>query len=217
MVHNLIAGSFTKIGTGTDNGGLPRYTPYHEPHGTKINGFMTFLHGDMRFFNNIFIQQRIRYCFDEDMEPLNIHLNKETGTFVYNDYPNPEEYEALFADGNLFCYDRYYTHLPVTTQGNVFCNGAKPCRTEQDYAVAEEPVSFLLEQREDGWYFTFTGKLPDCATELIDTEKMGRPLSRSSVSRRRTARIFGLTGTISMSPWQSIPFQGALQASPKHR
>lgn len=173
MVHNLIAGSFTKIGTGTDNGGLPRYTPYHEPHGTKINGFMTFLHGDMRFFNNIFIQQRIRYCFDEDMEPLNIHLNKETGTFVYNDYPNPEEYEALFADGNLFCYDRYYTHLPVTTQGNVFCNGAKPCRTEQDYAVAEEPVSFLLEQREDGWYFTFTGKLPDCATELIDTEKMG--------------------------------------------
>ena len=173
MVHNLIAGSFTKVGTGTDNGGLPRYTPYHEPHGTKINGFMTFLHGDMRFFNNIFIQQRIRYCFDEDMEPLNIHLNKENGTFVYNDYPNPEEYEALFADGNLFCYDRYYTHLPVTTQGNVFCNGAKPCRTEQDYAVAEEPVSFLLEQREDGWYFTFTGKLPDCATELIDTEKMG--------------------------------------------
>lgn len=175
MVHNLIAGSFTKVGTGTDNGGLPRYTPYHEPHGTRINGFMTFLHGDMRFFNNIFLQQEIRSCFDADMEPLNIRLNKETGTFVYDEYPSPEEYEALFSDGNLFRYDRYYTKLPVESEGNLFANGARPCRTEKEYVLAEQPLSFSLEERSDGWYFRLAGMPEDAAwpARIVDTDRMG--------------------------------------------
>lgn len=58
LVHNLIAGSFTWVGAGTDNNGkrfpTPRYTPYHIPHRTEVAGFMTILHGDARFYNNIF-------------------------------------------------------------------------------------------------------------------------------------------------------------------
>ena len=50
VVHNLIAGSFTAVGRGVNNGSeklpSPRYTPYHVPHRTEINGFMTVLHGD---------------------------------------------------------------------------------------------------------------------------------------------------------------------------
>ena len=57
LVHNLINGSFSYVGSGTDNGGLKfqscRYTPYHVPHSTAIAGFMTILHGDARFYNNI--------------------------------------------------------------------------------------------------------------------------------------------------------------------
>ena len=57
FVHNLIAGALTAVGKGTDNGALtlssPRYTPYHVPHRTEVAGFMTFLHGDDRFYNNI--------------------------------------------------------------------------------------------------------------------------------------------------------------------
>lgn len=34
----------------------PRYTPYHIPHRTEVAGFMTILHGDNRFYNNIFIE-----------------------------------------------------------------------------------------------------------------------------------------------------------------
>ena len=53
VVHNLIAGSFTAVGRGVNNGSdklpSPRYTPYHVPHRTEINGFMTVLHGDCRF------------------------------------------------------------------------------------------------------------------------------------------------------------------------
>ena len=64
LVHNLIAGSFTWVGNGTDNNGkrfpTPRYTPYHMPHRTEVAGFMTILHGDARFYNNIFVQQEIR-------------------------------------------------------------------------------------------------------------------------------------------------------------
>ena len=64
LVHNLIAGSFTWVGAGTDNNGkrfpTPRYTPYHIPHRTEVAGFMTILHGDARFYNNIFVQQEVR-------------------------------------------------------------------------------------------------------------------------------------------------------------
>ncbi|MBR6157764.1 MAG: right-handed parallel beta-helix repeat-containing protein, partial [Lachnospiraceae bacterium] len=67
MVHNLVAGSLTCVGTGTDNGApdkpSPRYTPYHAPHGTQIAGFMTFLHGDDRFYNNIFVQMPVHPVF----------------------------------------------------------------------------------------------------------------------------------------------------------
>ena len=64
FVHNVIAGSFTATGRGTDNNSvnLPsnRFTPYHEIHGTKVMGFMTIQHGDDKFYNNVFIQQKLR-------------------------------------------------------------------------------------------------------------------------------------------------------------
>jgi len=54
FVHNLIAGSFTWVGLGTDNGGsklpTPRYTPYHFPHQTVVAGFMTIQDGDEIIF-----------------------------------------------------------------------------------------------------------------------------------------------------------------------
>ena len=53
MVHNLICGALTCVGEGTG----PRYTPYHIPHRTEVMGFMTILHGDDRFYNNIFVQK----------------------------------------------------------------------------------------------------------------------------------------------------------------
>ena len=76
FVHNLIAGSFTFVGAGTDNGGnklpTPRYTPYHVPHRTEIAGFMTILHGDARFYNNIFVQKAIR----PDLEVSAFHYRR---------------------------------------------------------------------------------------------------------------------------------------------
>jgi hypothetical protein len=115
FVHNLIAGSFTAVGTGTDNGGVhlpsPRYTPYHMHHRTEVAGFMTFLHGDARFYNNIFIQPslpanleaakqndmaRRLSAGDETGNARADEFNLLSGTHPYNGYPTSEEYFSRF-------------------------------------------------------------------------------------------------------------------------
>lgn len=148
VVHNIIAGAFVSVGKGTNNGSptrpSPRYTPYHIPHRTEVAGFMTILHGDCKFYNNIFIQQKIRPALAEGM--INCLRsnndwddgNIQTGTFVYEKYPAFEEWKAQFEG---YCgmgsetTDRYYSELPVWAGGNVYFNGAKPMSKETDAYV----------------------------------------------------------------------------------
>jgi len=154
------------IGIGTDNGSKTlksqRYTPYHVAHRTEIAGFMTILHGDDRFYNNIFIQQPMRPAMKADMEKTRKNPNEwddcnlEAGTWQFSGYPLPEEWNREFTG---YCgmgsepSDRYYMHLPVWTGGNVFFNGAKPSSKEQDYTEDKEhTVSISVEEHEDGWY-----------------------------------------------------------------
>ena len=165
VIHNLICGSITAVGTGTDNGAKtlpsPRYTPYHVPHGTAIAGFMTFLHGDCRFFNNIFVGREVPEALK--LVPVGARIvggiatawdtmNFECGTFPYDDYPTFEEWDRQFEG---YCglgstpSDRYYSHLPVWTGGNVFFNGARPCKKERDYTVVKQRVfASVIETRE---------------------------------------------------------------------
>lgn len=156
MVHNLIAGSFTYVGSGVENGGTrfptPRYTPYHVPHGTAIAGFMTILHGDARFYNNIFVQQKVRsdltaYAINEGILKDD-QLQFTCGTAPYNGYLLEEEYFGQFnaksaVDGKV--KDIYYDHLPIYLGGNIYLNGAVPCDRETDCAVGNEPVTLELE------------------------------------------------------------------------
>lgn len=148
VVHNIIAGAFVAVGKGTNNGSptrpSPRYTPYHIPHRTEVAGFMTILHGDCKFYNNIFIQQKIRPALAEGM--INCLRdnndwddgNIQTGTFVYEKYPTFEEWKAQFEGycgmGSMTT-DRYYSELPVWASGNVYFNGAKPMSKEKDSYV----------------------------------------------------------------------------------
>lgn len=166
VVHNLIAGGLVDVGIGTNLGGKtkdgPRYTPYHFPHRTEIAGFMTFLHGDMRFYNNIFLQQPLRPFMKAIMEHATNDGNcwddgnVQAGTFRYDGYPTFEEWDREFT-GNCGMdgpeSDRYHLHLPVWTGGNVFLNGAKPWEKEQDYTLDQNhTISIKIEEREDGWY-----------------------------------------------------------------
>lgn len=186
FVHNLIAGSFTFVGKGTDNLGekfpTPRYTPYHVPHRTEINGFMTILHGDARFYNNVFVQKPVRedlaaYAKESGQDSLDL-IQFVCGTKPYDGYPTAEEYFSRFTaecamDGNN--RDCYYDHLPVYTGGNVYCNGAQPCDSEEDAVTVAQPVTLHLEER-DGKTLLKTNLydlLPELENKTVSTAVLG--------------------------------------------
>ena len=168
FVHNLIGGSFTYVGNGVDNGGKKfpseRYTPYHVPHSTDIAGFMTILHGDMRFYNNLFVQREagpfyIRYAKEylEEYQTDKMHFG--CGTFPYEAYPLDTEYFSKFTAESCIDYggnDRYYDHLPVYYGGNCYLNGAKPCTKETDAVTDEENHVELCLKQKNGKYILYT-------------------------------------------------------------
>ena len=158
MVHNIIAGSFTGVGLGVNNGALtkisPRYTPYHMKHRTEVAGFMTILHGDCKFYNNIFIQQPMRDDLvrrmygdkGNDWDDGNIIA----GTHPYNNYPSFDEWEKMFEG---YCgmgspgSDRYYSALPVWAAGNLYFNGARPMFKENAYVDSEHEIKIGFEEQ----------------------------------------------------------------------
>ncbi|MBO4835094.1 MAG: right-handed parallel beta-helix repeat-containing protein [Lachnospiraceae bacterium] len=185
FVHNLFAGSLTAVGCGVKNGSdhydSTRYTPIHRPHSTDITGFMSVLHGDVRFYNNVFVQQQVRQglidiCSGEKDEWDDENLI--AGTLCYDGYPTEEEWKKLFegycGQGSTSSRDKYYMPLPVWTGGNAFFNGAKPCDKEQDYLEDTEHVITLELTEENGTYGIRTN-LKDYLPEVpaINTETLG--------------------------------------------
>ncbi|MDD6327702.1 MAG: right-handed parallel beta-helix repeat-containing protein [Eubacteriales bacterium] len=187
FVHNLIAGSMTTVGRGVNNGSVtkisPRYTPYHVHHRTEIAGFMSILHGDMRFYNNIFIQRKMRSGMMEIREFMKDNEwndgNLTVGTIPYESYPTYEEYASMFEG---YCgmgsepSDRYYVELPVWSVGNAFFNGAKPMKKDKNAIVDNEnEVSIRLEEK-DGVYSLYTNVyeyLKTNASNMVSTNVLG--------------------------------------------
>ncbi len=192
FVHNLIYGSLTAVGRGVKNGtntlDSTRYTPIHRPHSTGITGFMSVLNGDVRFYNNVFVQPEIRQGLADICE--GDQWDDETlvcGTVSYSDYMTEAEWKACFEGNHLqgsdFNRDLYYIPLPVWTGGNVFFNGAQPSKKEEDFTVdTEHKVSVKLSFQETdeetncvlgSWTLEsdFEEFLPEA--KLIDTETLG--------------------------------------------
>ncbi len=186
LVHNLIAGSFTAVGRGVLNGTLtkisPRYTPYHVPHRTEIAGFMTILHGDMRFYNNIFIQKDFRPGLKQMADAMKddewTDGNLIAGTIPYEAYPTQEEYEAQFEG---YCgmgaapSDRYYNPLPVWAEGNAYFNGAKPMSKEKAFVDETNKVSVCLEETAEGFVIKTNvyDYMPESQNKVITTDVLG--------------------------------------------
>ena len=186
MVHNFIAGAFTAVGRGVNNGAVskpsPRYTPYHVQHRTEVMGFMTILHGDARFYNNIFVQKEKRPGMVE-IEAANKNnewtdANLTCGTIPYDEYPTQAEWEKQFEG---YCgmgsdaSDRYYNPLPVWAGGNVYFNGAVPMKKETDALKVDGKATFELTEK-DGKYTFKTNVydlLPKTNAACICTETLG--------------------------------------------
>lgn len=146
MVHNLICGSFTSVGSGTDtivDGVLrQRYTPYHIPHRTEVMGFMTILHGDNRFYNNIFVQRwpNINKKIRSDSEDVYSYENRQVGTNVFDDYITYDEWVKFFDMENdqpsMKGIESYHFHsLPVWIDGNVYLSGALAYKKENNKLI----------------------------------------------------------------------------------
>lgn len=185
LAHNLIAGSFSFVGAGTLNAGLEhpesvRYTPYHVPHGTAVAGFMSILHGDAQFYNNIFVQkpfpdEQAAYIRSIGKDNL-MEMNMRCGTIPYDGYPTLAQYRALFTEERI-ARDRtiYYGHLPVTSCGNVYFNGAEAADCESAPAYAYAPAALDVVKTDDGYALRtdLYAHLPKTETRLIDSDTLG--------------------------------------------
>ena len=119
-------------------------------------GFMTILHGDDRFYNNIFVQKwpADNFAARSDSTDRPLTENREVGTHVWNGYPTYDEWIAQFdmdTDtpnmGKLA--PAHESHLPVWIDGNVYFNGAKAWEKEQHNRVdTEHNVSVDVAEKD---------------------------------------------------------------------
>ena len=187
MVHNLISGSFVMVGSGVDsviNGQRePRYTPYHIPHRTEVLGFMTILHGDDRFYNNIFLQRTpIPKDYMKGWDPKKEPSNLEVGTHVWDEYPTYDEWISQFdftqrrPDMGALA-NAHFGHLPVWAEGNAYFNGAKAYKKEKNNLVdTQNKLKVELEEKNGKFYIktNLDKLLGSFKDHMIDSDTLGK-------------------------------------------
>ena len=182
VVHNLILGSTTVVGAGTDwevdGRSQRRYTPYHIRHRTEVAGMMTILHGDNRFYNNIFVQ----YYPVDNNESKESPYYQVVGNHVWDEYPTYDEWIARFdMDGEKPDMDKlavpHFDHLPIWANGNAYLMGAKAWKKETDKFVdADTEVTVELVEK-DGFYELETNIyeiLGDYSNGIITSDILGK-------------------------------------------
>jgi alpha-N-arabinofuranosidase len=182
MVHNLILGAFTMVGSGVDNWvdgrEQRRYTPYHIRHRTEVAGMMTILHGDNRFYNNIFVQGHPITNEESKESPF----YQQVGTHVWDEYPTYKEWIAKFDMeeekpdmGKL--EPAHFSHLPVWADGNVYLAGAKAWKKEKHNLVKDDADVQIELLEEDGQYRLSTNLydyLDGFTTGIINSDVLGK-------------------------------------------
>ncbi|MBO3103287.1 DUF1565 domain-containing protein [Cellulomonas fengjieae] len=158
-VHNYIAG---RIANCTEH---QRYTPYHVPHSTAVYGVSNILGGDNRFYNNVFVGDRVASeCIESDAqaEPAlasfwsgaidmdgvpgqATFVPTPVGTSQYDAYPTSQEYPN--ENGSALAGPR----LPVWIEGNLYADGAEPFRAEPTaLVIGTSPVRAGVVDAEAG-------------------------------------------------------------------
>ena len=188
MVHNLICGSFTAVGAGCDSmveGNLrQRYTPYHMPHRTEVMGFMTILHGDDRFYNNIFVQRwpRENVVIRSDSEEKYFTENREVGTHVFDEYVTYDEWISWFDMDNdtpdMKGLEKYHFRpLPVWVEGNAYLAGAT-CYRNEKHNLIDTGSQITIELTEEDGHMVLHTNLYDAVRDfevgMISSDILGK-------------------------------------------
>lgn len=145
-------------------------------------GFMTILHGDDRFYNNIFVQKWpgdpviIPHDSDDGFESE----NRLSGTWMFDEYPTYEQWIAQFdfsKPANMKQLESvHFGHLPVWCGGNAYLSGAKACKNEVGGLVNDQEARVELVEK-DGRLFLDTNVydlLQDFTAPMVDTETLGK-------------------------------------------
>lgn len=188
VVHNIALGAMSSIGSGTDmplkNGTMaPRYTPYHIQHRTEVAGMMTFLHGDDRIYNNIFIQNW-PVKPSEEKEDMGFKLidNQVQGTDVFDPFPTYDEWIKNFDMDNpqpdmFVLQDYHFEKLPVWIDGNAYFNGARSWKKEKNRFVDADSHAYVNLVEKNGEYYIETNVyelLKDWKVSMIDSDVLGK-------------------------------------------
>ena len=179
MVHNLIGGAFTSVGAGTDW----RYTPYHMPHRTEVMGFMTILHGDDRFYNNIFFQRQTTDALVSRFPSGKVEVeDRVVGTHVSNQYPLYEEWITQFdleseTPDMMKIAKAHFDKLPVWIEGNAYLGGALHYAKEENYLFDTKTSVYVNIREEDDKVYLDTNladAIGSFTASLVDTDVLGK-------------------------------------------
>lgn len=188
MVHNLICGSFTSVGDGTDcevEGILrQRYTPYHIPHRTEVMGFMTVLHGDNRFYNNIFVQKwpSEPVLIRSDSEEVYNEENRQVGTAVFDEYITYDEWIKYFEMDNevpdMKALEKYhFRKLPVWIDGNAYLSGAISYKNEKNKLIdsnTDVEIELIEDSDRPKIKTNLYNILKDFKVPLVSSDTLGK-------------------------------------------
>ena len=146
---------------------------------------MTILHGDDRFYNNIFIQkwpsEDLVLVHDVDPDRKQVE-NRKVGTYCFDEYPTYDEWIKQFdmeeEHPNMMKHEEgHFGHLPVWIDGNAYFEGAKPWKNEKN-AFADDSGKVHVDVIEkNGEYFLDTNifeVLGDFRADMISTDTLGK-------------------------------------------
>ena len=145
-------------------------------------GFMTILHGDDRFYNNIFVQKwpSEDIITPHDSDDGYDSENRKVGTWTFDEYPTYEEWSSNFdftRPADMKALEKVHeSHLPVWSEGNVYLGGAQGWKHEKNGLISSENVKVELLEK-DGKYTLDTNiydLLGDFSSRMINTEVLGK-------------------------------------------
>ena len=189
FAHNLFAGTYRM------REAPHRFTPYHFPHATAVMGLMEILHGDDRFYNNIFISKqelKIKTAFN--------------GLDAYNEHPaQTKDWTSLKS-----LKDYATVRLPVYISHNFYGNKAKPFDKEHHYVMAKKPIDFKIE-KEAGKYFlylNFNENINSMPRPIIDTRFLGTSFQTQALYEKPSEKpivlqtdFYGLPRNVTVQWW----------------
>lgn len=193
FAHNIFGGSI-KMRLAPD-----RFTPYHFAHSTSVMGLMSILHGDDRYYNNIFASNKT-------------HASPTifTGTNAYNKHPLATDYWYEGKSPKDFAAHK----LPVYIGSNVYYNLSKSFNREAD-ALVKTGYDPELKLEESSRGYTLSLNLSNDFNKtpkvLVNSALLGAAFQSEAAFENPNGTPMAISTDFYNTPWENkTPVAGPL-------